>query len=178
MNKFFFISWVFASFVIALFLFLLGSVSNKSIYQPAEILPGTGFREIASQLKVAGIIRSGKTFLIYGFLSGAAHQLKPGNYSLSAGSSTPAIILELIRGPKIDKEITFPEGVTVKDMDAMLAAAKILPAGALVNFNKSYEVSLRKIGGNYKFLKGQNSLEGFLFPDTYRFFLNSNTEQV
>ncbi|MBI3046306.1 MAG: endolytic transglycosylase MltG [Candidatus Harrisonbacteria bacterium] len=162
MQRLLFIFWTSISLVIALFLFFLGSAAANSDYRSVEILPGTGFKEIAGLLENQKIIRSRNTFLIYGILSGSAHQLKPGNYLLSAGSSTPAIVLSLTRGPEIDREITFPEGVTLKDIDTMLAREKILPAGALINLNKSRD-------------KG---LEGFLFPDTYRFFINSNTEQA
>lgn len=176
-SKFIFLFWALFSLGISLFLFFLGSAASSPNYRLVKILPGTGFREIAELLENQKIIRSQNTFLIYGVLSGSAHQLKPGDYLLSAGSSTPAIVLELTHGPKIDREITFPEGVTLKDIDTMLARAEILPVGALTNLNQSYEIRSRKIG-DYEFLRGVSSLEGFLFPDTYRFFLNSSTEQV
>lgn len=176
-QKLFVASSYLISLGIALFLFLLGSASSKPFYQSVEIASGNGFSDIARMLSDKKIIRSQNTFLLYGIISGSAHQLKPGNYFLSSGSTTPEILRVIVKGPAVDKEITFPEGVTLKDIDAMLAAAKILPAGALVNFNKSYEVSLRKIR-NYEFLRGISSLEGFLFPDTYRFFPNSKAEAV
>ncbi|OGY63810.1 MAG: hypothetical protein A3B92_03420 [Candidatus Harrisonbacteria bacterium RIFCSPHIGHO2_02_FULL_42_16] len=172
MQKLIITVWSLGSLGIALFLFFLGSISSRSDYRSVEILPGAGFKEIAELLENQKIIRSQNTFLIYGILSGSAHLLKPGNYLLSAGSSTPAVILALIRGPKIDREITFPEGVTLKDMDAMLAREGILPAGALSKF------SVKNLAKGYEFLLNAKNSEGFLFPDTYRFFLNSNTEQV
>ena len=170
--KIYFIIWSLVSLCIALFLFFLGSAATNLSYHSVEILPGTGFKEIARLLKSQRIIVSKNTFLIYGILSGSAHQLKPGNYLLSAGSSTPAIVLSLTRGPKIDREITFPEGVTLKDIDMMLASAGILPPGALLKF------PIKSVAAQYNFLKYSESFEGFLFPDTYRFFINSNTEQV
>ena len=110
--------------------------------------------------------------MIYGVISGNAHQLKPGNYIISAGSSTPQIIRTLSNGPVDDVKITFPEGVTVRDIDNMLADAGILPPNAINNF------SISKLASEYEFLNEVPSLEGFLFPDTYRFFRHSETEVV
>lgn len=172
LSKLIFLFWISFSLTISLFLFFLGSAVGGPDYHSIEVVPGAGFRDIAELLENQKIIRSKNTFLIYGALSGSAHQLKPGNYLLSAGSSTPAIVLELTRGPKIDREITFPEGVTIKDMDMMLARAGILPAGAILKF------PAKSLADKYKFLAKARGLEGYLFPDTYRFFLNSNTEQV
>ena len=182
MEKLFIFSWSAASLAIALFLFFLSPAASQPFYKPVEITPRTGFREIAESLADNGIIRSRRTFLIYGLISGSAHQLKPGNYLLSAGSSTPAIILALIEGPKIDKEITIPEGATLKDIDEMLSQKGIFPKESLDKFMSLRDISRREksksIVDQYEFLRGVSSLEGFLFPDTYRFFLNSNTETV
>ena len=59
---------------------------------PIEIAGGSGFNDIADILVNKGIIRSKNAFIIYGVFSGSAHQLKPGNYLLSSGSSTPVIV--------------------------------------------------------------------------------------
>lgn len=158
---------------IALFLFLLSPVSEISQSQPRaiEISSGKGFSEIADLLKERGMIRSKKTFLAFGVLSGSAHKLKPGSYFLSSGSSTPAILRSIERGPVTDVSVTFPEGVTLKDIDAILASAGVLPPGAIINFTASGITQ-------YEFLEDAKDLEGFLFPDTYRFFASSGTEQV
>ena len=171
-QKLFVASSYLISLGIALFLFLLGSVSSKPFYQNAEIAPKSGFSEIAKMLSDKKIIRSQNAFLLYGIISGSAHQLKPGNYFLSSGSTTPEILRVIVKGPAVDKEITFPEGVTLKDIEAFLSGAGILPKGSLVNFD------FKKIAGDYEFLKGRKNLEGFLFPDTYRFFPNSKAEAV
>ena len=158
MQKLLFPSLLIGSLAIALFFFLLAAPEENSNYKLLEIKSGRGFREIAFDLYEKGLIRSPRVFLIYGLFSGSAHQLKPGNYFLSAGSSTPAIASVLARGPVIEAVITFPEGVTLKDIDKILSDRKILPAGALVKFSAA------------------KNLEGFLFPDTYRFFLNNTAE--
>lgn len=173
MSKAIFSIWTGASLSIALFLFLLSPVAEQSESYSRNITidSGEGFREIAGKLREEGLIRSRKAFMIFGAFSGSAHKLKPGNYVLNSGSSTPAILREIARGPVVDVSVTIPEGATLKDIDAILVRAGVLSSEKLADF------PLNKLT-QYDFLRGAPDLEGFLFPDTYRFFLNSSAEQV
>jgi len=153
-------------------MFSLSSVSKSANYKPFEIKSGDGFMEIAGNLYGGGFIRSYRAFIFYGAFSGSAHLLKPGNYLISTGSSTPSILGAIKRGPILDKSIFIPEGATLKDIDALLSEAKIIIRGSLIKF------PIKEIKSNYAFLKDAKSLEGFLFPDTYRFFLNSQPNDI
>ena len=124
-----------------------------------NIEQGVGFREIAHNLKGAGLIKSPATFLIYGFMSGSAHKLKAGNYTLSNDMSLPEIISALVQGPEEDIAITVKEGETLAEIEKKLVQAGIIKPGGLSKFPGK-------------------SLEGFLFPDTYRFFPNSPANDV
>ncbi|MBI4991831.1 MAG: endolytic transglycosylase MltG [Candidatus Harrisonbacteria bacterium] len=172
MSKLFFIFWSLISLNIALFFFLLSPASSNSQHRSVEIRGGTGFWDISRSLYEKGIIRSPRAFVIYGIISGSAHQLKPGNYSLSSGSTTPSIIRALVVGPEIDKQIIFPEGITLKDVDEALSQDKFLSPGSLARH------SFKELTTEYEFLKDANSLEGFLFPDTYRFFIGGETREI
>ncbi|OGY68142.1 MAG: hypothetical protein A3H63_00320 [Candidatus Harrisonbacteria bacterium RIFCSPLOWO2_02_FULL_45_10c] len=168
------IPWlIFAGCVsLAVFLFFLLPVSRQPEVRPIEISSGMGVRMIADRLEELKIIRSSGTFLIFSVFSGSAHILKPGNYQLSPASSTPEIISFLSRGPKKDIAITFPEGVTLRDIDFLLSLAGVIAPGTLINF------PITSIALSYPFLRDAQSPEGFLFPDTYRFFINSQTSEV
>ena len=168
------IPWlIFAGCVsLAVFLFFLLPVSRQPEVRPIEISSGMGVRMIADRLEELKIIRSSGTFLIFSVFSGSAHILKPGNYQLSPASSTPEIISFLSRGPKKDIAITFPEGVTLRDIDFLLSRAGVIAPGTLINF------PITSIALSYPFLRDAQSPEGFLFPDTYRFFINSQTSEV
>lgn len=161
-----------ASLGIAFLFFLLSSVSSGPDYRAFDIESGMGFRGISEKLYDEGFIRSPKIFMVYGALTGAAHQLKPGSYLLSSGSSTPSILNVIEEGPSIDAEVTFPEGMTLKDMDFVLTQKGILPKGSLSR------VSLADLKTKYPFLVGARSLEGFLFPDTYRFYIQGESRKV
>ncbi len=161
-----------ASLGIAFLFFLLSAVSGGPDYRAFDIQSGMGFRGISEKLYDEGFIRSPRIFMVYGALTGAAHQLKPGSYLISSGSSTPSILNIIEKGPTIDEEITFPEGMTLKDMDSVLARRGILPSGSISR------VSLKNLKEKYPFLAGVRNLEGFLFPDTYRFYKQGEARMV
>ena len=160
------------SLAVALFFFLLSAVSGGPDYLVFEIEKGTGFRTIAKELYEQKLIRSPKVFMAHGVLTGMAHQLKPGSYDLSSGSSTPEILNVIEQGPSIDVSVTLIEGMTLKDIDSVLAKNGILPAGTLS------KISLKLFSSKYSFLGEAKSLEGFLFPDTYRFYRQSESGVV
>ena len=68
--------------------------------------------------------------------------------------------------------MTVIEGSTLKDIDAALANAHVIQAGTL----DSLDIASLRV--QYPFLANASSLEGFLFPDTYQFQLNSSPEAV
>lgn len=124
-----------------------------------SVAKGEGVRDIAQALGGAGLVKSPAMFTLYSALTGKAHALKPGQYLLSEKMSLPAIAALLARGPKEDVEILVREGETLAEVEKSLVSNGVLKAGALTR------------------RKGK-SLEGFFFPDTYRFFRNSDPEDV
>ncbi len=127
---------------------------------PFDIKEGEGFRSITARLAAAGVIRSRLAFEAYTLLTGGARQLKPGSYELSPGLSTPAIAGRLRRGIDREAVVTIPEGSNMYEIDVLLAEAGVLPKGGTISF------------------ADKNELEGYLFPDTYRFYLGSGTVAV
>ncbi len=120
---------------------------------------GDGFRDIAANLEKAGLVRSPAIFVLYSAVSGAAHQLKAGSYKLSPGLNVFKIVDVLKAGPAEDVAVRVREGESLAEVEASLVKAGILKPKALSKFPGK-------------------SLEGFLFPDTYRFFPNSTADSV
>ncbi len=127
-----------------------------------KVAPGDGFSEIAERLEKKEVVRSAFAFKVFSVVSGAAPRLKPGNYLLSPASSTVEIISELTAGAHREVEVRIPDGASVYLIDKILSDAGVLPAGEFWG----YVFSLPE------------KAEGKLFPDTYRFFLESSPEEV
>lgn len=139
--------------------YYLSPVDALAKNQDFRVEKGWGIQEISGALKDVELIKSSKIFLIYAVLSGSARQLKAGDYKLSKSMSLSKIVSNLETGPEEDVEIVVKQGDTLAGVEKKLAQSKILPLGKLSKFPGK-------------------SLEGFLFPDTYRFFPNSPASEV
>ncbi len=157
------------------FMIALGPVSTVSNIKQIEIKQGEGFSQISKDLEDSGIIRSNLSFSFFSLISGNAHKLKPGQYSLDTSLSSFEILKILIAGPELEREIVIPEGFTFLDIEKKLSDAGIIKPGSLSGFN------FDSVKNNYGFLKDLKSpikIEGYFFPDTYNFFINSYPEDV
>lgn len=122
---------------------------------------GEGMYDIAARLKNQGLIKSSFGFTLYSLITGAAVRFKPGMYSLAPSTAGYRIAAILTQGsPAVT--VVIPEGATLVDIDRMLAVAGVIKPEQLIEYNRREPVSL----------------EGFLFPDTYKFFAGSSAESI
>jgi len=126
------------------------------------IRPGEGSRQIAKALEEAGVIDSAGRFRAVASSRGLDGALKPGDYQLETAMDVDSVIDILVRGPNLGTPFTIPEGFTVDQVLAKIAATKRFSKASLQKALTSpdLEVPFRP--------KGVKSLEGLLFPQTYR----------
>ncbi|WP_053957080.1 endolytic transglycosylase MltG [Inediibacterium massiliense] len=142
-------------------------VDVQSNRETMVIIPkGASTGNIASILKEKNLIQSSYTFRLLSKWSEADGQMKAGTYLLKENMSADEIIKILSNGEtaKTITKITIPEGFEFKQI------VDRLEARGLIDRNKFIEMA--NYGDfDYPFLKeipkGENRLEGFLFPDTY-----------
>ena len=145
--------------------------NSAAAYRDLEIKAGMGLNEIADQLKAKNFIRSKIIFKIYSLLTGQAHQLKPGRYVLPTNISLPELVKTLVKGPE-EISVVIAPGMTLKEIDEKLTSYNIIKADELVNLD------IKFLKTDYPWLAEAKTLEGFLFPDTYKFFPNSDINVV
>ena len=133
---------------------------------------GESFRAIGGHLSQDGFIRSIAVFKFYSLISGKAPSFRPGIYTINSDMSVPEIVDILTRGGADDISITIPEGVTIKDIDSILSEAGIIKKGEIESLDP------QDFSNDYPFLFGVKNFEGFFFPDTYRFFENSDPGKI
>ena len=121
---------------------------------------GSGLKAVARQLAADGVLPEGETFWILGRLSGKARAIQAGTYRLERPMTPPDILDKLARGDVLFAEMLFVEGTTLRQWLVQLAAQPMVKHTAA---GKS-EAELRAALGN-----GTEALEGWFFPDTYRF---------
>lgn len=167
----------FAAGLFYLWLQIYWPLNKNGTEQIFEVEKGKRVAEIAAQLQAQNLIRSAFWFKVYVLCQRQSGSLQAGQYALSPGFNIPEIAAIMSGGKVIPNEaqITFPEGFTVGQIKARLIGAGVAAADSFDN---------EKIGGfqvQYKFLSGvspEASLEGFLFPDTYRFRKDIKKEEI
>jgi peptidoglycan lytic transglycosylase G len=121
---------------------------------------GQGLKAVGRQLAADGVLAEGESFWILGRLTGKARTIQAGTYRLDRPLTPLEIIDKLARGDVVFLEMLFVEGTTLRQWLAALAAHPQLKHTLA---GKS-DADLRALLG-----AGDQPLEGWLFPSTYRF---------
>ncbi|MEW5983407.1 MAG: endolytic transglycosylase MltG [Acidobacteriota bacterium] len=125
-----------------------------------DIAPGTGPRRIGDILVGAGVVQDALMWRIALWQSGTATRLKAGEYRFS-GPMTPAeVIAKLERGEVFLRPVTFPEGLTIRQMARVFERAGLGTAGVFLD-------AARDVTLVADIDPAATDLEGYLFPDTY-----------
>ncbi len=143
-----------------------------------EIPEGSSTAEIGSILSSAGVVENANMFRLQSRLEKADGELKAGVYDLVTGMPYGVAITELKRGPKIKyTTVTIPEGFVI-DQIAQRVEDK-------TGISAEEFLSLARSGGaeefpDHPYLEAgyKGSLEGYLFPKTYRVKEGSTARQV
>jgi UPF0755 protein len=134
-----------------------------------DILPRTGTLGIAKQLQKTGIVRSAWAFealVIWKTVQGhGAGSLKAGEYRFDHAERMEAVYDRLRRGDVYTVTVVIPEGYNIFDIASAVAAAKL---DSRADFLKAEQTNTELIA-EWVPKGGATSLEGYLFPDTYKF---------
>lgn len=152
---------------------------NGAPESTVTIQKGSSLSQIASDLKVHDLIRSELVFKALAVVSGSADKLQAGEYRLPPNLSV-ATLINLLKngiGANADQEIKILEGWTLVDIANELQKHSIpsedfyalagTPPQGIVRAKPASAAVVQK----YSFLEDKPSgatLEGYLFPDTYR----------
>jgi UPF0755 protein len=150
-----------------------GSEKNVVIF---EIKKGEGNSLIAANLENKKLISSRYYFYFYAYANHLLNRIMPGAYMLSGNLSIPEIMHAITNPEAQAVKITFPEGLTAKDM-ATLLKKNNFDSEAFSQLVDNIPDSFRT---RYAFLANPtvSSLEGYLFPDTYFFKKDLTVEAV
>ena len=142
-----------------------------------EIPKGSSTAKIASLLKDQNLIKNDIAFLVLNKLLKTDGKIKAGTYSLKDNMSAKDIIASLVSGDVIKDSVKFtiPEGFEFRQIVERLESKELI--------DKERFIEVANYGDfQYEFLenipKGENRLEGFLFPDTYEVAKDITEEQL
>ena len=150
-------------------------VSNDPTPQRFVVEPGMSVADIGKRLAAQGLIRDSELFRIYMRLNGLDAGVKAGAFTLRPNMSIEQIALALQRSQANEVQVTIPEGLRREEI------AELLEQQIGVSADEFKRLTQRASDYDYPFLKGLPSdatLEGYLFPDTYRLPENPTAQDV
>lgn len=167
---------------------LLSPVSKSTDIVEFTVKKGEGKEKIVENLKDAKLIKSKYATFIYIVLSGKKN-LQAGSYEFSRNMSVEDIITSLSTGDVVNVKrdevrITFKEGDTLKNFVTMVANETNIDYDEAIK-KLSDKAYLKGLIADYWFLTDDIldediyfPLEGYLYPETYNFYKETNIEQV
>lgn len=144
------------------FAWALLSPTEPSTQTIVILRPGYSTRRIATELKSASIIRNKQAFVLWHYFH-HGRSLKAGEYLFDKPANIIDIQKRLRRGDVYFHTVVIPEGYTMFDIAHAIEAAGLGPADDFLKVAQSDTSLISDIAPN------ANSLEGYLFPDTYEF---------
>ena len=142
-----------------------------------EVKESDTIADITNMLKDKGLIQYPWLFQIYANLSHADEKIVPGAYTVATNLDYMAIVGTMKKDSqyRTEVQVVFPEGFTLKQIFARLAEKKVCSEEDLLETSRTHDFS-------YEYLKDlpkvENRLEGYLFPDTYKFYVDDDPVTV
>ncbi len=164
----------------ALLLLLFITWFSLEFYRPMETPPNTivfevekgqTAKEIALNLKKNGIIKKTWPFLAGYRVFFSAQSLKAGEYAIAIPDSPKNILHVLSEGSVYLHSITIPEGLIIQEIAGLLDSEDF---AAKQDFLQ--DVAETSIISSLD--KDAPNLEGYLFPETYRFSKGTSSEEI
>lgn len=135
-----------------------------------QIAPGSSTTRIAQQLESAGIVRSQFAFDLLRWIKRG--KLKAGEYRFDHPAPSAEVYDRIAKGDVYTIAVTIPEGANIFDIATRLEQAGIGTRQGFLD-EQAHETGLvADLDPDAK------SLEGFLFPDTYRFPRKATPAQI
>lgn len=145
--------------------------STRPAVRTIDVPEGTSFRQVAKMLEAQGVISSRTAFSVLGKVTLVDRRIRPGEYSFHAGMSPMQILADLERGRVALHQVTIPEGFTVAQIAERLESHRLANRETFLEATRDPEL-IRQLGLEV------DSLEGYLFPTTYRFPKNAKPQDI
>jgi UPF0755 protein len=135
-----------------------------------DLAPGSSTVRIGRNLEDAGVVRSRFAFdLLRFFLRG---KLQAGEYRFDHPAPVTEVYSRIVHGDVFTRPVVVTEGANIYDIAARVEQAHLATRQDFLDAARSQTALVADID------PGAQSLEGYLFPDTYRFPHNATPVQI
>lgn len=136
-----------------------------------DIPRGASSDRVARLLEEAEILRYRVPFILYLRWTGIGHRLQAGEYRFASPAPPVQVAQRLAQGDVFFHSITIPEGLTARETITLISRRGLGDVGKM-------ESSLHRTDWIRDLDPRAPDLEGYLFPETYRFSRNTTSEQI
>ncbi len=144
-------------------------ITKKTTYIIVE--KGENLRKISEKLKNSGLGVNSSLLSLSSKLLRIDRRIIPGRYDFQKGITLSRLLRKFYRNEVSGIDVTIPEGYNLHQIASLLK--KEIGLDSLLLVKAASDTSLiRRLGLDSK------NLEGYLFPDTYRFFWKMEPEKI
>ena len=151
----------------------LCAFNKEDITATIEVTSEDNMETIADKLEEAGLIEYTWFFRLFGKVAKAEEKIGIGTYELNTDMDYRALIMGMRNASgNMNAEtvtVTIPEGYTVAQTLHLLAEKGVNTEEKLIEAAQTADFGYAYIDNNSEDI---SRLEGFLFPDTYEFYVN------
>lgn len=126
---------------------------------------GQSIRAVAERLEREGIIRSAAAALLRIRWTARGEAIREGTYKVSAAERADRVLLHLIESGPLHQDVLIREGLWAEEVAKILEEREVASADEFMSLVKRPQ----EFAGVVSFQLPKDSLEGYLFPDTYDF---------
>lgn len=149
--------------------FLLRPVTPQG--QRVVVESGASLSTVAERLRERGVIGNTVNFKLLARWRNAENRIKAGSYAFISPATPGEVLSRLTAGDTLQKAITIPEGFTLSQIAEKLEAEGCGPAADFLALTVDPEF-IKSLGLDVE------SLEGYLFPETYALGPESTQERL
>lgn len=146
--------------------------SREKVWKEIQVTEGMSFKAIASELQKDGVIRYRGYFEIIGRLQGMSRRVRAGYYGLNTRMRLWDVLEILRKGKIIEYQVVIPEGYNMYQIGWTLSGTPLV----------SDPQEFMKLATNREYVRSlgieADTLEGYLFPDTYYFPKGIKVEDI
>lgn len=149
----------------------LSPIDGKNTQVTVDIPTGSSFLKLTEILNNSGMVKNRMLFYGLAISRQALNSIRAGEYEFNTSMTPSAVIDKLLRGEIKTYRVTIPEDLSVKEIAARLMEYKLIDEEYFFELAEDEEF-LESVG-----IKS-DSIEGYLFPDTYNFDRSMSTRQI
>ena len=174
-----------ALLIIAVYgIYFVCQISTKPDFEGQKefvIEKGESLKQISQNLHQQDIIKSEFIFKAYVYLKGEQSKIQAGTYILEPENIIDLTERLVVGEAANEVSLKFIEGWALKDMSDYLSQQKLTNCPVCGSASFLNLTKINNFKSVYSFLEdvpGDNTLEGFIFPDTYRVYKDASTSDI